>query len=132
MERVAIRTGILVYISETEKDIRNAYGTVQEIAIEDAMAKGDVGRYIGWSYPPEAWRSEATDETKSTQLTAPTQILALEQQTETSTPGNQGNQEARQQIINAVKDLENATLQSMDYSTHQTADSYVLLATAAD
>lgn len=52
------------------KNIINAYGTVQEIAIEDAMAKGDVGKYIGWSYPPEAWRPETSSETKPTVSTA--------------------------------------------------------------
>ncbi len=36
--------------------IVNAYGTVQNITIEDVSAKKDVGKYIGWSYPPEAWR----------------------------------------------------------------------------
>jgi hypothetical protein len=39
--------------------IINAYGKVQEITIEDAMAKGDVGKYIGWSYPLEIWRPTA-------------------------------------------------------------------------
>ena len=36
--------------------ILHAHGTVQETTIEDAMAYSDVGNYLGWSYPPEAWR----------------------------------------------------------------------------
>ena len=36
--------------------ILNAYGKVQEFTIDEAMAKFDVGQYIGWSYPPESWR----------------------------------------------------------------------------
>ncbi len=59
-------------------------------------------------------------------------ILTLGQKNENVVLDNQGNQEGRQQLINAVRDLENATLDSIDYSTHQTADSYALLATAAD
>ena len=113
-------------------NIINAYGSVKEIAIEEVITKPDVGKYIGWSYPPEAWRPEATGEIKSHQPTIPSQTNALKQQADASTPVSQSNNEGRQQLINAVKDLENATLDSLDYSTHQTADSYALLATAAD
>jgi hypothetical protein len=46
------------------KNIINAYGTIQELSIEDAMAKGDVGKYIGWAYPPEAWRPETSSKSQ--------------------------------------------------------------------
>jgi hypothetical protein len=55
------------------KNIINAYGTVQEISIEDAMAKGDVGKYIGWSYPPEAWRPETSGKSRSNEPTGKTE-----------------------------------------------------------
>lgn len=34
----------------------HAYGSVQETTVEEAMDKPDVGRYLGWAYPPEDWR----------------------------------------------------------------------------
>jgi hypothetical protein len=59
---------VSIYLGDG-KNIINAYGTVQEISIEDAMAKGDVGKYIGWSYPPEAWRPETSSESQSNEPT---------------------------------------------------------------
>ena len=47
MERVAIGRAYWYISRKIRKNIINAYGTVQEIAIEDAMAKGDVGHYLG-------------------------------------------------------------------------------------
>ncbi len=52
--------------------------------------------------------------------------------TETSTQRPQEILNGRQQLVKAISDLENATLDSVDYSTHQTADSYALLATAGE
>jgi|LDZT01.1.fsa_nt_gi lysozyme len=37
----------------------HAYGTVQETTVEWAIAKPDVGRYLGWSYPSEEWRPQS-------------------------------------------------------------------------
>ena len=62
-----------IYLGD-RKDIINAYGTVQEISIDDAMAKGDVGKYIGWSYPPEAWRPEASSKSQSNQPVGKTEF----------------------------------------------------------
>ena len=45
--------------------IIHAYGTVQETTIEDAMVHSDVGNYLGWSYPPEAWRPKAAATSQS-------------------------------------------------------------------
>ena len=36
--------------------IIHAYGTVRVDTVEETIAKPDVGRYLGWSYPPESWR----------------------------------------------------------------------------
>mgnify|MGYP000285868757 CR=1 FL=1 len=36
--------------------IIHAYGTVRVDTVEEVIAKPDVGRYLGWSYPPESWR----------------------------------------------------------------------------
>jgi parallel beta-helix repeat protein len=36
--------------------IIHAYGTVKVNTVEEAIAKPDVGRYLGWSYPPETWK----------------------------------------------------------------------------
>ncbi|MEM3728579.1 MAG: NosD domain-containing protein [Candidatus Bathyarchaeia archaeon] len=36
--------------------IIHAYGTVKVNTVEEAVAKPDVGRYLGWSYPAEQWR----------------------------------------------------------------------------
>jgi hypothetical protein len=36
--------------------IIHAYGTVKVNTVEEAIAKQDIGRYLGWSYPPETWR----------------------------------------------------------------------------
>ncbi|MEM2293155.1 MAG: NosD domain-containing protein [Nitrososphaerota archaeon] len=36
--------------------IIHAYGAVTVNTIEETIAKPDVGRYLGWSYPPETWR----------------------------------------------------------------------------
>ncbi|RQW80314.1 MAG: hypothetical protein EHM14_05370 [Methanothrix sp.] len=40
--------------------ILHAHGTVQDTTVEDAMAYSDVGNYLGWSYPPEAWRPKTS------------------------------------------------------------------------
>jgi len=36
--------------------IIHAYGAVKVDTVEEAIAKPDIGRYLGWSYPPETWR----------------------------------------------------------------------------
>ena len=36
--------------------IIHAYGTVRVDTVEEVIAKPDVGRYLGWSYPPESWK----------------------------------------------------------------------------
>ena len=36
--------------------IIHAYGTVRVNTVEEVIVKPDVGRYLGWSYPPESWR----------------------------------------------------------------------------
>jgi hypothetical protein len=36
--------------------ILHAHGKVQDTTVDDAMAYSDVGNYLGWSYPPDAWR----------------------------------------------------------------------------
>ncbi|MFA5579712.1 MAG: HEAT repeat domain-containing protein [Methanothrix sp.] len=42
----------------------HAYGSVQETTIEWAVAKPDVGRYLGWSYPSEEWRPIVAGQTQ--------------------------------------------------------------------
>lgn len=49
--------------------ILNAYGKVQEFTIDEAIAKPDIGQYIGWSYPPEAWRPAFNTDNSAKQVT---------------------------------------------------------------
>ncbi|MFB3765515.1 MAG: GH25 family lysozyme [Methanotrichaceae archaeon] len=49
----------------------HAYGTVQETTIDEAIAKASVGRYLGWSYPPDAWRPNNAGESQPTQTAQP-------------------------------------------------------------
>jgi cell wall-associated NlpC family hydrolase len=60
------------------KNIINSYGTVGEIGIEDAMNKADVGKYIGWSYPPEAWGPDTSHESKSAPHADLVQVPSIE------------------------------------------------------
>lgn len=59
------------------KNIINAYGTVEEIPIDDVVEKADVGKYIGWSYPPETWKPKTPSESKSTPSNETTQVSAF-------------------------------------------------------
>ncbi len=56
-----------IYLGEGQ--IIHAYGTVQSTTIESAMAYPDVGRYLGWSYPPDAWRPKTAGINQQTQTT---------------------------------------------------------------
>jgi parallel beta-helix repeat protein len=40
--------------------IIHVYGTVTTDSMEGVIGKPDVGQYLGWSYPPEAWRPTQT------------------------------------------------------------------------
>lgn len=62
------------------KNIINAYGTVMEISIDDAAAKADVGKYIGWSYPPVAWMPDPSEINIATHFTDESQVTDSEQQ----------------------------------------------------
>jgi cell wall-associated NlpC family hydrolase len=53
--------------------ILHAHGTVQDTTVEDAMAYSDVGNYLGWSYPPEAWRQKTATTSQPVQTTEGTQ-----------------------------------------------------------
>lgn len=41
--------------------IIHAYGIVKVSTIEEALGKPDIGQYLGWSYPPEVWRSASIE-----------------------------------------------------------------------
>jgi cell wall-associated NlpC family hydrolase len=73
----------------------HAYGSVQETTIEEAMDKPDVGRYLGWSYPPEEWRPTSTPVAAEAPLT----------ETQTSAPTNE-QKNAIQESIQATPPLE--------------------------
>jgi len=49
-----------IYLGEGK--LIHAYGKVNETTIDEAIAKAGVGKYIGWSYPPESWRPNANAE----------------------------------------------------------------------
>jgi hypothetical protein len=86
-----------IYLGDGE-NIINAYGTVMEITIDEATEKVDVGEYIGWSYPPVAWRPDPSEINMTSHFTEGSQVSDSDQQataTEDKVPDDGRNTVAR-------------------------------------
>jgi len=58
-----------VGIYQGDGKILHSHGTVQSTTVEDAIAYPDVGSYLGWIYPPEAWRPKTSSLNQPAQTT---------------------------------------------------------------